>query len=225
MRLLSDHEINLVSGGWGSSSSVYGGDITITGYMLADLSWYFDAVPYTDGGGGGGSSSPSTQDAEHQQTEDANDTPCVDQVPAGVDLSQLNDLAKYMGSVLAACQELSDWEWGAFIYKGSDGQLYQSEPFTAGHHDNINGATISLPPGAHIVAYLHTHPDDGPMDQRMLSDPDRSFISGLIGSSNSNWSADTNLLAYVVTNDNTTSYKTYVYDKSNRGKTSPGCSL
>jgi hypothetical protein len=226
MRLLTDYEVNLVAGGWGSSSNYYG-DIIITGYLMPDLSWYFDAVPYTDGGGGGGGSSTptSTQDAEHQQTADANDTPCVDQVPAGVDINQLNDLAKHMGSVLANCQELTDWEWGAFIYRGTNGQLYQSEPFTAGHHADMNGASISLPPGAHIVAYLHTHPEDSVMDQRMLSDADRSFIRGLTSNTTGNWSADTNLLAYVVTNDNSTSYKTYVYDKSNRDKTSPGCSL
>ena len=46
-----------------------------------------------------------------------------------------------------------------------------------------------------------------------------------VGTESNKFSADSNLLAYVVTKDNSTSYKTYVYDKSNRDKTSPGCSL
>jgi hypothetical protein len=130
-----------------------------------------------------------------------------------------------MGSVLANCQELTDWEWGAFIYRGSDGQLYQSEPFTAGHHADMIGASITLPSGAHIVGYLHSHPEDNIMDERMLSLADRQFITGLISSSNSHFTADTNLLAYIVTKDESTSYKTYIYDKSNRNRTSPGCDL
>jgi hypothetical protein len=158
MRLLTDYEVNLVAGGWGSSSFVYD-DIIITGHRLESMSWAFDVVPYTDGGGGGGVST-SPQDAEHQQTEDSDDTPCVDELPAGVtDLGHLNDLAKALATHLAALQDVSDWEWAAFIYKGTDGQLYQSEPFTAGHHGDVDGASISLPRGAEVVAYLHTHPD------------------------------------------------------------------
>jgi hypothetical protein len=89
----------------------------------------------------------------------------------------------------------------------------------------MNGASISLPPGAHIVGYLQTHPENGAMDERMLSSADRSFIRGLIDGSGTKWSADTNLLAYVVTKDNSIGYKTYVYDKSDRDKTHPGCTL
>jgi hypothetical protein len=221
---LTDYEVDLVAGGWGSSSNWWG-EAVVTAYQMPDLSWAFDVVPYTDGGGNGGGSTPSTEDAAHQQTDDADNTPCVDEVPTGVDLPHLNDLAKHMGSVLANCQDLTDWEWGAFIYQGSDGQLYQSEPFTGGHYDNMEGASITLPPGAHIVAYLHTHPEDSMMDERTLSSADRSFITGLIDSSNDRWSADSKLLAYVVTKDESTSYHTYVYDKSNRNRTSPGCDL
>lgn len=224
MRLLTDYEVDLVAGGWGSSSNNWWGEAIVTAYQMPDLSWAFDIVPYTDGGGNGGGT-PSTQDAAHQQTDDADATPCVDEVPAGVDLAHLNDLAKHMGIHLGALQDVSDWEWGAFIYKGSDGQLYQSEPFTAGHHGDMIGASIRLPDGAHVVGYLHSHPEDDTMDERTLSTADREFITGLIGSSNTHFTADTKMLAYIVTKDGTSAYHTYVYDKSNRNRTSPGCDL
>jgi hypothetical protein len=58
MRLLSDHELDLVAGGWGSSSN-WMGEAFITANVMPDMSWYFDVVPYTDGGGSGGGT-PST---------------------------------------------------------------------------------------------------------------------------------------------------------------------
>lgn len=62
----------------------------------------------------------------------------------------------------------------------------------------------------------------------MLSDPDRRFISDLLG--NENIDVDDNLLSYVVTKDDDglhyyDEYKTYVYDKSERTSTTAGCTL
>jgi hypothetical protein len=59
------------------------------------------------------------------------------------------------------------------------------------------------------------------MDERNLSDDDVQGINNLIAGGR----ADPNLLAYVVTKDNSTSYQTYVYDKGDRTDDSPGCDL
>ena len=59
----------------------------------------------------------------------------------------------------------------------------------------------------------------------MLSPADRDFINDLI----SNGFADPKMLAYVVTKDTdfgqASNYSTFVYDKSKRSATSPGCDL
>lgn len=219
LRELTSDELELVAGG--RITDFYEQHVFVTGerYFEPDWGWMYDFNSWygdvlVDGGGGG-------QSNEHQQTEDADETPCVDQLPDGVDLNHLNDLAKFMGTQIAALQEATDHEWGAVIYRAADGQLYQSDPFTAGLHDRMDGATFHLPPGAVVVAYLHTHPNDDTMDERTLSDDDRQFISGLI----QNGIADTDMLAYIVTKDNSTQYHTYVYDKSKRTSTSPGCDL
>lgn len=105
-----------------------------------------------------------------------------------------------------------------------------SAPFTAQQHDNLIGARIrGLPSGAVIVGYVHTHPTDATMDERMLSGEDRQFINQLIARTGS-VTADPNMLAYVTTKDGSStttydSYSTYVYDKSERDRTSPGCDL
>lgn len=186
------------------------------------------------GGGGGDNSNVNDQegaptynpmDADHQLTEDADDTPCVNQIPAGVDLDHLNDLAKFMGTKLAGLQDSTGWEWGAIIYRGSDGALYQSDPFTAYLHDSITGARITLPAGAHIVGYLHTHPEDPLMDQRTLSPADRGFLNDLTSSAGGSVTADPYIISYVVTADNAVGYHTYVYDKSDRDADHPGCDL
>lgn len=56
------------------------------------------------GGGGNGGGTPS------QQTEDADDTPCVNEVPAGVTKDQIKDLAKAAATSLASLQDSTDWE-------------------------------------------------------------------------------------------------------------------
>ena len=192
---------------------------------------YWAYQPGTGGGGGGsgggGGGSP-LQNADHQQTEDANDTPCVDELPAGMDindLNHLNDLAKFSARQIAALQDSTGHEWGVIIYRGTDGQLYQSDPFTAGHPHDMNGARATLPSGAVVVGYLHTHPIDETMDERNLSGDDVDFIRALIENGGTNVTADPNMLAYVVTMDEEASYKTYVYDKSKRTSDMPGCKL
>ncbi|TMJ19682.1 MAG: hypothetical protein E6G92_07895 [Alphaproteobacteria bacterium] len=175
----------------------------------------------TPGGGGGGGQSVTIS----QETEDAKDTPCVDEVPAGVDKEHLNDLAKHAGTVLAGLQDSTGWEWGAFIYRGSDGQLFISEAFTARHQDDLIGATVQPPAGAVIVGWIHTHPIDSGDDQRNLSVDDRDFVATLVSTGR----ADANMLSYVTTKDRDLgsydNYSTYVYDKSKRNSTSPGCDL
>ncbi len=195
--------------------------------MDDDSSWGIPSGE-PDNGPSGAVGGPSGGGASNQQKEDADDTPCVDQVPAGADLDEINDLAKFMGTKLGGFQDATGWEWGAFIYRAANGQLYQSDPFTAQHHDDLIGASIHLPPGAHIVGYIHTHPINDEADQRMLSEEDRDFINDLVGRTGS-VTADTNLLAYVTTKDKdlgySDAYSTFVYDKSNRDAVTKGCDL
>jgi hypothetical protein len=216
--------MDLVAGGYLSSGfnlDDFWGDIVVTG-QWGDMGWYFDWVPYTDGGSGGSGGGGTVQDPSHQQIEDANDNTCVHVAPAGVDINHLNDMAKYLGHQLANLSAADDNEWGAFIYMASNGQLYEGDPFTAGHHDDVNGATFNLPAGAIIVGYIHTHPESDGEDERLLSGPDRSFIRDLI----SGGRADPNMVAYINTADDTVGgAKTYAYDSQHRNNPNAGCTL
>ena len=126
-------------------------------------------------------------------------------------------------------QDSTGWEWGALIYKDANGQLYVTAPFTAQSFDSLNGARVRPPDGAHIVGYIHTHPIDLNEDRRTLSGEDRQFINQLLGLTG-RYTTDPNLMAYVTTRDGGSdehfdAYSTYVYDKSDRNKTDPGCDL
>ena len=179
----------------------------------------------TGGGTPGGAGTGWALDTAHQQKEDANDTSCVNQIPdaAGGNLDLVNDLAKHMATRLAALQESTGWEWGAVIYRALNGQLYQSDPFTAQNSNSISGAIVRLPVGAVIVGYIHTHPVDA-LDQRLVSDADREFIQNLESLTGA-IRADPNMLVYIVTKDESAQYHAYVYDKSERDSESPGCTL
>lgn len=224
LRPLSRDDLLLIAGGNGSEFTVWGPDPWWDPSLPNDPN---PDGPYGNNGGGGGN--PSGQDSAHQQTEDANDTPCVDEVPQGVDLSHLNDLAKFSANQIGHLQDSTDWEWGVFIYIGTDGQLYQSDPFTGRHHDNLDDARIVLPDGVHIVAYIHSHPIDDSTDGRHLSAEDRGFINRIIQNGVGTVTVDANMLAYVATKDQVTGYfdqyRAYVYDKSKRNSDSPGCQL
>ena len=91
----------------------------------------------------------------------------------------------------------------------------------------MDGARVMLPTGAHIVGYLHSHPERDGSDQRTLSDQDEDYINDLSASLPSSITVDVRMLVYIVTNDedNTNSYHTYVYDKSRRDDESASCDL
>jgi len=175
------------------------------------------------GAGGTGTSAPT------RITEDADTTPCVNELPAGVDLDHLNDLAKGIATKLGQLQDRDGWEYGSLIFRAPDGQLYQSAPFTARHRDDLNGAQIHVPIGSVIVGYVHTHPIDMIMDQRTFSGPDRAFLARLM-SLTGGVTADPNMLVYITTKDQDSdrysdTYSTFVYDKSERDATDYGCDL
>ena len=216
-----------ISGDYVDGDGKEDGPITVTGRrnVSEDIGGNYGAGFYPGGTGdtGGGSAGPT------QITEDAKDTPCVDEVPAGVTRDQVNDLAKGIAGTLGSRQDSTGWEWGAFIFRAPDGQLYQSAPFTAGHPDDMNGAIGRVPSGSTIVGYIHTHPIDMLMDQRMVSAADRSFITNLMNAQG-NFQVDPNMLVYITTKDldqmfSSDTYSTFVYDKSRRTATHPGCDL
>lgn len=204
-------------------------EIVVTGWRPRTALPGFNGGDGPTGGGGtlGGAGGTGTS-APTQITEDADDTPCVNELPADTDLDHLNDLAKGIATKLGQLQDRDGWEYGSLIFRAPDGQLYQSEPFTARHRDDVNGAQIHIPNGSVIVGYVHTHPIDSTLDQRTLSDVDRDFINLLLARTG-NVTADSNMLAYVTTKDkdfgNSDTYSTFVYDKSRRTASTPGCDL
>lgn len=201
--------------------------ITVTGDKPKDVDEDDDSGWIPDPGGGGGGDD-SEGDGPGGGEVIAEETPCVDQKPAGTDLGKLNDLAKTSAIKLGALQDDTGWEWGALIYRGAEGGLHVTAPFTSQEHDRIDVA-ISLPAGSHVVGYVHTHPVSNNTDERRPSPDDRDFLNVMSSDSSGTVTGDPNMLLYVVTKDeplgSSPSYKTYVYDKSEWNGEDVGCPL
>lgn len=98
-------------------------------------------------------------------------------------------------------------EYGAFIYAMPDGSLHSSEPFTSDQEGEI-AVTLgrgTVPDGARIVAWVHTHPAGGDVAQNRISQLDVQVLNAIAGvapngaaSRSYGWSGDPNVMAYIV---------------------------
>lgn len=223
MRILTDYELNLVSGGLTSSSS----DIIITGYYLdydsADSSWYSYEIGSGGGGGGG----------DPQQVEEPNDTPCVEttfNLATNVTTHDANRAALAASNTIAALDD-ETYEYSSIVW-ALNGTVGYTEPYSQGLTDEVNwvGGLDRVPDGAIIIGVVHNHPDDPVVNDTIPSGSGRE--------DGQDWSAydqmvnyngwprsitvDSNMLVYIYSNEDS---KTHVYDNTDKNQTSTSCSL
>jgi hypothetical protein len=223
MRMLSDHELDLVAGGWGSSD--WWGEAEIWGYSLffswQDLLWMSEPVP-GEGGGSGGAAEP---------VQEPNATPCVETVfDTGVSTTDANRAALAAGNAIMA-RNFQTYEYSAIVWT-YNGEVGYTDPYTDHLTGEVNllGAISAVPDGAVIIGIVHNHPDDP-----IIND---SYPSGAGSDPGGDWDAydaivghtglprgitvDSNMLLWMV---NAEDNKIRVYDKTDKNQTQASCSI
>jgi len=216
MRVLNEYEVNLIAGGWGSSSD----DIVITGWRMhwEDFSWFTIEI-----GGGGGGAEP-----EPEPVDEPNPTPCVEtSLSNGISTTDANRAALAASNKIA---ELNDemYEYSSIIW-WLNGEIGFTAPYQ-GSPSEVNwlGGLDGVPDGAVIIGILHNHPDEPGIDDRIPSPTSLGGQDWTAYDQLRNWggtrgiTVDQNLLQYVYTNEDG---KTRVYDKTDKETQQASCTL
>lgn len=223
MRLLTDHEVDLVAGGWGSSGWWWGED-EVWGYSLVfswqDLLWMSEPVPGEGGGGG-----------EAEPVQEPNATPCVETALAsGVSITDANRAALAAGNAIMG-RNFQTYEYSSIVWT-KNGEVGYTDPYTDHLSDEVNllGAISAVPDGAIIIGIVHNHPDDPVMNDSYPSgagsDPggDWDGYDAIVGHTGlpRGITVDSNMLFWMV---NAEDNKIRVYDKTDKNQTQASCSL
>lgn len=159
--------------------------------------------PGTQTGGGtsgGGDFNWETDTTWLDPNAPEDDLPCTPppdgRRPANADMDEVRDLAK---DVRREINELGGpgrrWEYGALIYQMPDGSLHRSDLYTSYDPDTID-ATIEIPGGARVVAWVHSHPTMRHSEQGAMSEDDVEWRNGFVQGAGS--AADPNMMMYVI---------------------------
>lgn len=146
--------------------------------------------------------------------------------PEGIDIEDLRNFSENLADDLYAMTNAhpENAEFGAFVYE-LNGQLFRTEPFTSHSEDivRVSLGSDTLPDGARLVAWVHTHPDNSmttPQDRFSRADVNvLDAIADVTSAYGWGWTGDENVMAYVkphggATDDNT--YEFYESDYADR---------
>ncbi len=226
MRELTLSELELVSGGNNSSVTDIDEIVVIGnpgggGGDWGDWGDWGDSGDYGDGGGGGGGDQGSTYD----------DIPeCVTNSPAIADEKMFMDVVQHLTNEMRGWYngvngnpniDSSKYEYGAMIYE-LNGQIGYGNITTNNSAGFVNISSAGVPDGARIVAYIHNHPDQGGIDDRVPSSDDWDHRRDLVNETNlpRGITIDPNLLIALYSNEDD---KTRIYDKNDRNTNTPSC--
>ena len=119
----------------------------------------------------------------------------------------------------------SRFEYGVAIYE-INGQIGYGDITTNNSPDYVNILTRGVPDGARIIGYMHNHPDQPGIDDRVPSsgiDRDWHRYDNLVGAALSRGiTVDANLLLVLYTDQDD---KTRIYDKNDKNTTNPSCAI
>lgn len=105
------------------------------------------------------------------------------------------------------------WEWGALIYI-LDGELHSTTIITQQSSTEIGfpyGSNSYLPDGAHIVGWIHSHPDiPGQPPQMYMSGDDMGARQTMLDHADGRYTVAENLMSYVVAMDD---HRLYEFDQ------------
>jgi hypothetical protein len=165
--------------------------------------------PYYGGGGGYYPPPPTTYPT------------CVETSPEGVSPADMLAAARAAAAEIEAAND-ENWEYGAFIYT-LNGVVHRTPIHTDQSFDTINWSTNWLPDGARIVGMIHSHPNDGVMDQRMLSSQDWNAYNTLQNSTLPRGiTMDANALHFLYSDQDS---GLRAYDNTDKNQTSPSCKV
>lgn len=184
-------------GGWGGGWGGGGG---------GDGGWGWgggDPTPSDPGGGGGGGGDEVPDDSC------THSSPVPDLAPAGVNVESLRDLIMNSANQIKATADYQDKEHGVVILRATDGTLRTSAMSTGTSGENT--ISVDLHAGEKIVAWLHSHPDNG-IDQTRMSPADISQRQDLISANY----ADAGMLTYIL---DIKSSGVYEYDANSKKTT------
>lgn len=223
VRLLMADELVQIAGGDGEDTDDVQPppemeEVVVNGQALSDN--YYYSPPIISGGGGysgGGDAGPE------DDYPDTPDTPCVETSFASSDipLDRVNNAAKAAADAIVATGNSDKWEYGAFIYEYG-GQVLVTPLFTSQSNSSVDFSSNSVPSGAHVLAMIHNQPDS-PLDaedQRLPSTADWQAYETLAGQSVAGRTFDSNMLSYILTNQDG---QTRPYDNTDKNQSNASC--
>jgi hypothetical protein len=224
VRLLMADELSQIAGGDGEDTDDTAPPVEEIEEIIVDAQPlppdYFYSPPIIIGGGdysGGGDAGPE------DDYPDTPDTPCVETgfASSSVSIDRVNNAAKAAADAIVATGNSGTWEYGAFIYEYG-GQVLFTPIFTNQRHNSVDFSSNSVPSGAHVLAMIHNQPSDplGTADQRLPSPEDWQAYDTLAGQSVAGRTFDSNMLTYILTNQDG---QTRPYDNTDKNQSSPSC--
>lgn len=178
--------------------------------------WGDDWYDYGDDYGGdyGGGDSGDTTPPEVPYP------PCIEAAPAGVSSTDLINAAKAAAADIASRND-ENQEFGAFIYS-LNGQVHYSTIFTNGSPDQVDFNSGYIPAGAHLLGFIHNHPDQSGIDDGYPSPADWHVYNTYANATGVNFTVDPNMLQFIYTNQDG---QTRAYDKTDKNQNSSSCAL
>lgn len=231
MKQLSLKECVWVSGGhghsndcgWGSSCPTTVDDVIVRGGGGGGGGGGYYPPDMGGGYGGGGSSGSADYDDPNCTCGDAYTGP----EPADTNMQKLHHTVQYLGDVIKNMND--NLEHASLIYRMADGTISYTNIATGTLNETASLDTRSIPDGATLVGWIHSHPSDPGTDQRFASDAATSYnnigdwgaVDTLIaaGAASGRFDVDPNMLTYIIDN---ASGKTFEYDVNDRDQVTPG---
>lgn len=161
---------------------------------------------------------------------------CVSTAPANVDEDALMKIIQYLTDELRGVYnnvpgntqiDSSRFEYGVAIYE-INGQIGYGDITTNNSPDYVNILTRGVPDGARIIGYMHNHPDQPGIDDRVPSSGygrDWDRYDNLVSSGaalSRGITVDANLLLVLYTNQDD---KMRIYDKNDKNTSSASCAI
>lgn len=201
-------------------------EIVVTGFRIAVMAHL--AGGGTSGAGDSGGEEQNEIDPDSPGVDGGGD--CGGDIPMGpmpgVDINALRDLVNAIG------QELATWnhnlEHSVLVFLDASGNLDFTHPRT-GTNGSVDVRTTDVPDGSTIVAWIHTHPDNGgflgayPSNEYNAEDgPGDWAIRDMMvtaGANSTRYDVDPDMLIYIL---DTVDDLIREYDRMDRDESSPG---
>ena len=202
-------------------------EVVVTGrrYTPTTPGSYYN--PYDYGGWDGHDTSVTVPPSPTEELPD-----CVSAAPEGVDEDALMRVLQYLNDEFQGDYNgvsgnddilTSRYEYGVYVYE-LNGQIGHGNIYTDRSPDYVNVTTADLPDGARIIAWMHSHPNQPGIDDRIPSshpggdwDQYRELVTATLPRG---ITVDPNLLLALYSHEGK---QTRIYDKNDRNTNNASC--